>query len=55
MVWVGQVLAIGVVPVNGIRCSHFRVFLVLFKELCGLLWALFIPKLVKDSKLSLSI
>ena len=43
------------IPVNGILCSQFWVFLALFKELCGLLWALFIPQLVKNTKLSLHI
>ena len=41
--------------VNGIWCSKLWVFPALFKELCGLLWAFFMPQLVKDTKLSLRI
>ena len=41
--------------VNDILCSQFWVVPAIFKELCGLLWALFMPQLVKDTKLSLRI
>ena len=42
-------------PVNDIWCLQFWVVPTLFNEMCGLLWGLFMPQLVKDTKLSLCI
>ena len=41
--------------VNDIWSSQFQAFPALFKELCGLFWALFMSQLVKNTNLSLCI